>query len=228
MRSIHLFDDLFPISVDRVRAITELMKARGLHGKMTFGCAIRADMARDDILSALKEMGVVSLGMGLESGCQRTLEYLKGNGASVSKNLEAVRAAKRHGLSVSGTFIMGSPDETPEELDETYRFIRASGLSSFFVYRLTPLPGTPVWDHAESRGLVSPDMDWDRLDVEYGRDDAVRLVNRMDPEHLDAMNSKFMRLRRRKALYRLGSEALRHPTRVPRYLWGRLNGGNGH
>jgi len=35
---------------------------------------------------------------------------------------------------------------------------------------LTPFPGTPVWDDAKARGLVSDDMDWESLQLSLERE----------------------------------------------------------
>ena len=47
---------------------------------------------------------------------------------------------------------------------ETIKFIKDNNIRHYDVNVLTPYPGTPVWDYALSRGLVSNDMDWARLD----------------------------------------------------------------
>jgi Zn-dependent peptidase ImmA (M78 family) len=37
------------------------------------------------------------------------------------------------------------------------------------LYLTTPIPGTPYWDLALRKGLVSVDMDFDRLNIDFGK-----------------------------------------------------------
>ena len=36
-------------------------------------------------------------------------------------------------------------------------------------YILSPIPGTELWEYAKEKGLVSDDMDWDRLNQDPRR-----------------------------------------------------------
>ena len=219
-RSINFYDDIFPLSIQRVRRTTALLREKGLLGTITFSCAIRANMVNDEIILALKEMGVTSIGLGLESGSEHTLQYLKGPTVTLSDNENAIHTIKRHGLEVSGTFIIGSPHESYFNVMETYDFIKKHRLAAVCVYPLTPLPGTPVWDYALSRGLVSEPMDWSRLDVEHSH--PIVLSERLTREQLTNLLTMFSRLRARRHLFRLTRVALRHPTRIPTFVYRKL------
>ena len=50
---------------------------------------------------------------------------------------------------------------------ETYDFIKKNRLDLVDIYVLMPLPGTPVWQYALDRNLVSKDMDWSKLNVNF-------------------------------------------------------------
>jgi len=149
--------------------------------------------------------------MGLESGSQTTLEFLKDR-VTVDQNRQAVATLRRHGLFVSGSFIIGSPRETEAEMMETYRFLKDSPLAITDVYVLLPYPGTPIWEYARGRGLVSDDMDWRRLT--YGTiirpETLINLSETMSAERLCRIHRKFLRLRYRKILASIAF----HPYRV--------------
>ena len=92
--------------------------------------------------------------------------------------------------------MIGSPDETEEEIMDTYRFIRRSGLDFVDAFPLIPFPCTPVWDEALSRGLVSEDMDWNRLNVYWTRkDDPIVMSRHLSRADMDRVYAKFQRLR---------------------------------
>ncbi|MFH1824890.1 MAG: radical SAM protein [Candidatus Firestonebacteria bacterium] len=164
---ISFFDDLFIVNIERIKKILSLLKENNIYGKVKFTCSCRANLINDEIAKLLKEIGVVSVGMGLESGCERILKYLKGENISIEDNKNAIRILKKHGLSANASFVIGSPDETEKEIMETYNFIKNNPLDLIDVYTLTPLPGTPIWIYAKKRGLVSNDMDWDKLNVNF-------------------------------------------------------------
>jgi radical SAM superfamily enzyme YgiQ (UPF0313 family) len=60
-----------------------------------------------------------------------------------------------------GTVIIGSPDETEEDVLQTRDLLLSPEVDHGIACHLTPLPGTDVWDHAMQQGLVSEAPDWD-------------------------------------------------------------------
>ena len=151
-------------------------------------------------------MSVVSVKFGLESGSQRILDYLKG-GVTVEQNRRAVVLMKEAGMQVNADFIIGSPDETEAEMQQTYEFIRRSPIDLFDVNIFSPLPNTPVWDLAQQRGLVNDKaMDWSRLNYKFvqNKERAIHLSQRMTHEQLEHVNARFQRLRRWRTVQAVG------------------------
>ena len=222
---ICIYDDIFPLSAKRIRDITSGLRERGLLGKVKFECSIRANLVSGRIIALLKVMGVKEMGLGLESGSNKSLYYLKGNDVDVEDNAEAVRIIREHGISAHVSFILGSPYETMAEAMMTYRFVKQNRLLSFDLYLLTPFPGTPVWDYALLRGLVSDDMDWSSLDVAYsGRDDSVIVSEHLTKAEIDGLFARFARLRKRMMSYHLIKIGLRHPERIPGFVFRKMRG----
>lgn len=161
IKHINIADDLFIASRKRVYDILSLIKKRNI--KATFSVRGRADLMDDSLCKALKEMGVISINFGFESGSPRMLKYLKKDTVSVEQNMKAIDMCKRHGFMVVGSFIIGSPGETKEDMLMSLDFVRKSRLDGGDTYVAVPLPGTILWDYALKKGFVSDDMDWDRL-----------------------------------------------------------------
>jgi len=80
---------------------------------------------------------------------------------------------------------------------ETYNFIKNNALNLVDIYTLTPLPGTPVWEFAEKRGLVSKNMDWDLLNINFGQNPqkAIVLSEVLNREEIWNIYKKFQRQR---------------------------------
>ena len=199
IRFISFFDDLFVANRQRFFDIVELLVEKGIAGKIKFSCSIRANVVTEDICRALKRMGVVSVGMGLESGNQRVLSWLKKGGITVEDNRNAVALLNAYGIRPNASFVIGSPDETEEEIMDTLRFIKSVDLALFDVYVLTPFPGTPVWDIAKEKGLVSEGaaMQWEHLNVnfEVQPQKAIILSSTLSRKDLIALYRKFRRYR---------------------------------
>lgn len=160
---IHIEDDLFAINKKRVAEVTEELRQNHLLGKVFFGCQPRMNLIDDDMCRLLREMGVVLVGLGFESGNADMMSYLKGTTASPEIGLAALRLLKQHGFMVQGNIMFGNPGETWPQLQESWAYcqelIRA-GIDDIFPFITTPLPGTVIWDYAREKGIVTDDPDW--------------------------------------------------------------------
>jgi anaerobic magnesium-protoporphyrin IX monomethyl ester cyclase len=197
VRLISFFDDLFIGDKARLSKIALMIEGNERLDNVSFTCSGRANLITDETAALLKRMRVRSVGLGLESGSEKTLRYLKVNNISVSDNRNAVLTLRSHGIAANASFIIGAPEETENEMLETFRFIKRTPISLFDTYVLTPYPGTELWDYARTKGLVSDAMDWSRLNVNFYRNwaHAVTLSTTMDSKELLKMYNKFGRLR---------------------------------
>lgn len=182
---IEIWDDLFIANKQRLREIIVLLRQEGLLGKIEFCFAVRANLINEEMARLLKEMNVVMATMGLESMSEPVLYYLKAN-VLVEQNEKAVEMLNRFGIKAGASFIIGSPQETEDDILRTLNFVRGGRLERATVYPLTPLPGTPVWEYAKLKGLVSDDMDWNKLDVDFkgNLNDNIIVSERLSRERL--------------------------------------------
>ena len=222
VKRIGFWDDLFVANQARLKQIVALLKKEGILGTVEFTCNVRSNLVTDELVMLLKTLNIVSVGMGLESGSPRILAYLKGQNVTVENHANAVRVLRKHGLKFHTSFIIGSPQETREEILQTLSFIKENRLSSFDIYVLTPYPGTPVWDYAKARGLVGEDMDWDRLNVHFGvnHEDAVIVSETLTREEVYALFRRFAEVKRRILL----RKAVRNPKSLLKLLARVLSG----
>jgi hopanoid biosynthesis associated radical SAM protein HpnJ len=142
-------DDTFTDDLPRAEAI-----ARGL-GRLgvTWSCTAKANVPRRT-LEVLREHGLRLLLVGYESGNQQILNNVrKGIRLDVARAFTA--HAKRLGIAIHGTFIMGLPGETGETIEETIRFALEIEPDTLQVSLAAPYPGTELHREALARGWLA-------------------------------------------------------------------------
>ncbi|MCX6695316.1 MAG: radical SAM protein [Candidatus Altiarchaeota archaeon] len=166
VKHISIEDDLFTVNLDRLEEIKKGLAREGLLGEVTFNCQPRANTISERTCQIMRDLNVKTLGFGFESGCEKTLKYLKGGSVTVQQNKEAVKMCVKYGFNVTGSLIFGSPGETIPDMEETLKFIdflHEAGAANVWNFVMTPFPGTQMWEIAKQRGKVSDDMDWNKL-----------------------------------------------------------------
>jgi len=199
VKEISFQDDLLTANKPRIKRILELLKKENIIGRVKFVCNVRSNIVTDELVLLLKEMNVKAVGMGLESGSPKTLEYLKGNNISIHDHINAITIFRKHGIEPYAGFIIGSPQESKQDVLETLSFIKENRLMSFDLHVLTPFPGTPVWEYAKTRNLVNEDMDWDILNVNFksNSDKAIILSEKLTRAEICGLFSKFAKCKRK-------------------------------
>lgn len=168
-----LWDDLFAVSKQRVKEIIELLKKKNLLGKVRFNIQGRTNLIDEEMAKLLEELGVFSIGFGFESGSDKILSYLKKNNASVEQNKNAVLLLDKYGVEIAGSFMLGSPNETVNDLEKTLDFMRwlkeIKNVTILWYGLTTPYPKTDLWQLALKNGIVSDKIDWQKLDILHTR-----------------------------------------------------------
>ena len=212
---IYFWDDLFVADLKRVQEIVRLLQSEPLlhRRRLKYSVTCRANLATDELARLLKEINVVEVMLGFESMAPEPLRYLKPH-VTVEQNRNAVEVFHRHGLNITGFFVIGSPKETAQEVEQTLDFVRTAPLYRAEAYLLTPLPGTPVWEYALQRDLIDLNhVPWDRLYIDNPEDpeNGVHLSETMSVERLRRYWREFQRIRRHK-------DRLNLIRRIPQHL----------
>lgn len=173
-------DDLFMLNKSRIEEILVLMKEAGMKRETCFGVTLRADLVDEETVRLLKAMNARIVYMGIESGSEKTLNYFKSGNLKLSQVEKALDLLSAGGIKVEGSFIIGAPHETREDLLTTYNFIydhyRAGKLTFASINFLTPFPGSRLWKYAQELGKVSEDMDFSRLELTLNQFNPYRSV----------------------------------------------------
>ncbi|HZF05164.1 MAG TPA: hopanoid biosynthesis associated radical SAM protein HpnJ [Patescibacteria group bacterium] len=144
-------DDTFTDDLPRAEAI-----ARGL-GRLgvTWSCNAKPDVPVAS-LEILRDNGLRLLLVGYESGSQAILNNVR-KGTRLDRAREFTRAARRLGIKIHGTFILGLPGETRETIEATIRFAQEIDPHTLQVSLAAPYPGTALYREALERGWLESD-----------------------------------------------------------------------
>jgi len=156
VREIEFLDDTFTLNKRRVIRIAKRIVEEGLD--ISWSASSRVDIFTDEVAQALKKGGCHTIYFGIESGSQKTLDFI-GKGITLKQSIAAVKKAKKHGLRSLGAFIIGFPDETKNDIKKTITFSKKVGVDYAQFTIATPFPGTRLWDYALSKNLIMT-FDW--------------------------------------------------------------------
>jgi radical SAM superfamily enzyme YgiQ (UPF0313 family) len=152
--TLEFTDDLFTLDHKRVEAICDEMKTRGLD--VPWACSSRVDTISRELLHKMKEAGCTFIYFGVESGSQRTLNQMR-KGITIAKVEDAVKWAKKVGIETLASFIIGWPNETVDDIENTLTFARRLGTDYAQFSFATPYPGTELYNLAKKQKLLLTD-----------------------------------------------------------------------
>ena len=141
-------DDTFTDDLPRAEAIARRLGPLGI----TWSVNAKANVPADT-LAVLRDNGLRLLLVGYESGDQRILNNVK-KGVRLETARRFTRDAKRVGITIHGTFILGLPGETRETIAETIRFAREIDPHTIQVSLAAPYPGTALYAEAQRNGWL--------------------------------------------------------------------------
>lgn len=119
----------------------------------------------EKLIKKMVEAGMVSWEIGIESYKQSDLNET-GKAVKIETQEKAVEILNRYGAHSGGTFVIGLPQHTREDILEIARYARRIGLASAAFGIATPFPKTRFWDELESEGLIF-EKDWTKFDENY-------------------------------------------------------------
>ncbi|MFO8009234.1 MAG: radical SAM protein [Dehalococcoidia bacterium] len=113
-----------------------------------------ANLLNDDLMAKLKEANCHTISMGIESGNEHYRKHVLRKHVSDSEILTAAALARKYGINFQCFNMAGCPGETLEMVFQTYdlnRKIKPDLVRCTFFH---PIPGTELYNHSVSCGLI--------------------------------------------------------------------------
>ncbi|MBI3552135.1 MAG: cobalamin B12-binding domain-containing protein [Elusimicrobia bacterium] len=147
-------DDHFLLNRERVVELCRKMIERKL--QVGWSCSARANSFTPHVLELMRDAGCKLVYLGLESGSERMLKTID-KGMTLEAAMKGARLLRRHRISAYGAFMIGVPDERPEDIDASLDFALSLPLDALSCFIYVPYPGTPLRARALRTGFVSAD-----------------------------------------------------------------------
>ena len=158
-------EDNFFSNPARVKKICKLMKEKNIN--IPWGANSRVDCVNEDILKLVADCGCKQVTFGFESGSDRILKVLNKK-TTAAMNKKAIELCNRVGIKASGTFMIGNPTETIDDIRMTQKFIEENDIRGpIGVCITTPYPGTKLWEWCEKNNRIPKNFRWEEFDFHH-------------------------------------------------------------
>jgi len=158
-RQFIFVDDNFTANPKNVIKLCREMRKEKLD--MEWICEGRVDSASYEMFYETAKAGCRIFYFGIESANQRILDYYNKR-ITPDQSKTAVRTARKAGADVIvGSFIVGAPDETRGEIQNTIEFANRIPIDLPQFNILGVFPGTDIWNEFEAKGLLNDGDYWE-------------------------------------------------------------------
>ncbi|MBF0127382.1 MAG: radical SAM protein [Magnetococcales bacterium] len=172
VRVFDLIEDSFTTNRRKILAFCD---AIGAHPeRYTWHISARPDQVDETLLQRLRNAGCRGVYFGVETGSQRMQKVIRKK-LRVTRAAENIALTRRHGLAVTASFVVGFPDEAPEDLRATLRLFGTLSAHREMVLQmhlLSPLAGSALV--AANLPMAYDGMPTDFNDLEDGWDQTAR------------------------------------------------------
>ncbi len=170
VKDIAFVDSLFMVSHKRVSEITDEIVRRKVDVRWT--CTVRANVASYDLLKKMKDAGCWRVRIGIESGDDDVLKFIR-KGITTGQVRQAVSWAASLGLQPKGFFMLGHLVDTRQTIERTISFAKSLPLKDITVQINTPMVNTYQYRVMEKYGeLLTKEYDefsyWEPVFVPAG------------------------------------------------------------
>ncbi len=165
IKKLMIIDDNFTHDRKRAKEFCRGFRRRGYDLEIHF-MVLALWCMDEELIDELVEMGCVSMGFAIESGVQEVLTNIVKKPLKLDRAMEVLRYARNKGVRLTGTFVIGLPGETKDDIRRSLYMANYSGLfDSREVYIATPLPGSELFERCRDEGLFADGFSYDRVEV---------------------------------------------------------------
>lgn len=148
-------DNSFNIDTVRVDEFCDLLIDKKI--KILWSASIRADKITQPLANKMKQAGCYNVAIGIESANNYVLSKINKQ-TTIEEITEGIKIFKKAGIEVLGQFVIGSPHDTLETVQESIDYAKKSECDFVNFYSVLPFKGTPQWDYVSEKGRFFTDV----------------------------------------------------------------------
>ncbi len=152
--AVYFFDDTFNVQREWLKEFCQALENEPY--KLTWGCQIRVNLFDVEMGRMMRKAGCVQVDIGVESGSPKVLKAVQKD-ETVEQIEKAFAACHASGLAPMGTFLVGCPEETWEDVELTKALLRRIKPSFAEFFYLIPYPGSDLYRQAVANKWIVDD-----------------------------------------------------------------------
>ena len=151
---VFIVDDNITSDLKRFEKLCDLIIENKLNTFSFFTqCSSIGLSSSETLVAKMKEAGIKSVFIGVESNSKENLRYL-GKGDIQSRTETACKYLKKYGMIIAGGMIVGCPDDDKESIKSAFRYLKKLGCLVASVSFITPYPKTVLREDYLKRNLI--------------------------------------------------------------------------
>lgn len=154
-------DDNMSLNKARFKDILRLIIGRD-YGLKLSARNFRCDTLEDDSIKLMAQAGFKKVWLAPESGSKRVLIELMNKTLDPTEVIRTALKIHEAGMTTAAAFIIGTPGETLEEIEQTAtmaRKMKEMGTSEFWVSVFVPLEGSALFNKLAQAGIITKPLD---------------------------------------------------------------------
>lgn len=147
---LNILDELFSLDEKRLYEFASRIKKYNIRWMAQW----RADNVSENMFKTLRDSGILTLGIGMESMSDKVLKSMKKHVTKADIE-RAYKLALDTGVPAGGNLIFGDPEETEETVKESLDWWKKHPEYDIRLRFILAVPDSEVWRHAIEHNLIS-------------------------------------------------------------------------
>jgi radical SAM superfamily enzyme YgiQ (UPF0313 family) len=159
---VFVTDPNFMGDPEKIDHLCDLLQRHKLNLSLSVMTRVDTIVRHPELVEKMCDNGIIDYELGFESSNQRDLNGTK-KCMTVAMQKKAVKILRDNGVTVSGTFVIGLPGQTEQEIKQFPVYAKEIGVMNCAFGVATPFPGTEFYNILDEKSLIV-ERDWNKYD----------------------------------------------------------------
>ncbi len=144
IKELLIMDDIFNLNQERAGKIMDGIKSLNKRINISFPTGLRGDILSEELIKKMRDAGTYYVVIAIESGSQRMQKYIKKH-LHLERTKNSIMNLAKYGIFVNSSLLFGFTEERPQDIKETFDFVRNTALDMTQPFILNPFKGTEAF-----------------------------------------------------------------------------------